>query len=42
VTVRFADADTELVVHTDPYREFQRGDEVRLQFQPRHLQVYQV
>ncbi|MDS0281648.1 ABC transporter ATP-binding protein [Haloarcula onubensis] len=42
VTVGFEDAETELVVHTDPYRDFEQGDEVRLQIQPRRLQVYEV
>lgn len=42
VTVAFDTADTELVVHTETYHEFDRGDEVNLQFQPRELQVYSV
>jgi iron(III) transport system ATP-binding protein len=42
VTVRFGGADTELVVHTETYQQFDRGDEVSIQFQPRRLQVYGV
>jgi len=42
VTVAFDTSDTELVVHTETYHEFDRGDEVSLQFQPRQLQVYGV
>ncbi|MEF8851004.1 MAG: ABC transporter ATP-binding protein [Haloarculaceae archaeon] len=40
VTVRFEDTDAELIVHTETYREFDRGDEISLQFQPKQLQVY--
>jgi ABC-type Fe3+/spermidine/putrescine transport system ATPase subunit len=40
VTVQFDEADAELVVHTEPYHTFDRGDEISLQFQPKQLQVY--
>jgi ABC-type Fe3+/spermidine/putrescine transport system ATPase subunit len=40
VTVAFDGADEELIVHTESYRELERGDEINLQFQPGHLQVY--
>ena len=42
VTVSFDGADTELIVQTENYRDFDRGDEIRLQFQPKQLQVYEV
>jgi ABC-type Fe3+/spermidine/putrescine transport system ATPase subunit len=40
VTVRFDGADAELVVHTETYHQFDRGDEILVRFQPRRLQVY--
>jgi len=40
VTVGFDGEDTQLVVHTEHYRDFDRGDEIRVQFQPKQLQVY--
>jgi iron(III) transport system ATP-binding protein len=40
VSVRFDGADAELVVHTEAYRQFDRGDEISIQFQPGNLQVY--
>jgi iron(III) transport system ATP-binding protein len=42
VTVQFDGAGSELVVHTDTYREFDRGEQINLQFQPKQLQVYEV
>jgi ABC-type Fe3+/spermidine/putrescine transport system ATPase subunit len=42
VTVDFEGTDTELIVQTESYRDFDRGDEIRLQFQPKQLQVYEV
>ncbi len=41
VSVKCENADVELVVHTNPSREFDRGDSVRLRFQPERLQVYE-
>jgi ABC-type Fe3+/spermidine/putrescine transport system ATPase subunit len=41
VTVAFDGTDTELVVQTENYRDFDRGDEIPLQFQPKQLQVYE-
>lgn len=40
VSVRFDGADAELVVHTEAYREFDRGDQISIQFRPGQLQVY--
>jgi ABC-type Fe3+/spermidine/putrescine transport system ATPase subunit len=40
VTVGFDGDETQLVVHTENYRDFDRGDEIRVQFQPKQLQVY--
>jgi iron(III) transport system ATP-binding protein len=40
VTVGFDSSEIDLVVHTETYREFERGDDIRLQFQPMELQVY--
>jgi len=40
MTVVFDDTDAELIVHTESYREFERGDEISVQFQPKQLQVY--
>ncbi|MFW6435906.1 MAG: TOBE domain-containing protein, partial [Halovenus sp.] len=42
VTVAFEGSDTELIVQTENYRDFDRGEEIRLQFQPKQLQVYDV
>jgi ABC-type Fe3+/spermidine/putrescine transport system ATPase subunit len=42
VTVSFEGNDTELIVQTESYRDFDRGEEIRLQFQPKQLQVYDV
>ncbi|QLH81723.1 ABC transporter ATP-binding protein [Halosimplex pelagicum] len=42
LTVRVDDTDATLVVHTENYRQFDRGDGINLQFQPKALQVYEV
>ncbi|WP_225317602.1 MULTISPECIES: ABC transporter ATP-binding protein [Haloferax] len=40
VTVGFEGTDTELTVHCDDYRDFARGDPIRLGFDPGAMQVY--
>ena len=40
VTVGFEETDTELTVHCDDYRDFARGDPIRLGFDPGAMQVY--
>jgi ABC-type Fe3+/spermidine/putrescine transport system ATPase subunit len=42
VTVQFEETDTELIVQTDTYHQYDRGDEIYLQFQPKQLQVYEI
>jgi len=42
VTAAFDGNDTELIIQTESYRDFDRGEEIRLQFQPKQLQVYDV
>lgn len=42
VTITFERADTELIVQTENYHDFERGDEIRIQFQPKQLQVYEL
>ncbi len=42
VTVEFDATDVNLVVQTENYHDFDRGEEIHLQFQPGQLQVYEV
>lgn len=42
VTVHFEGTDIELIVQTETYHDYDRGDEIHIQFQPKAMQVYEI